>query len=221
MPKQWENRAALGAALMVVLLPVLTLTGDSLGVRLPTVILQAALAIEIVGVLFALALIVLPHRIWRFGHRESDAIHAISMPSVQMVISKPPELTTSLAAVNLVIQNHTDRPIRCRILNCTWTILELDLMPTVPQSGPIDFVIPARGNSPIRSAAIENLPRDKPRFDALLEWSAAYGPVYGKYEVRWVRQLRVSFGLGATDMPLTADQVPETHAAIKPTNDPV
>jgi hypothetical protein len=210
MPKRWETRAALGASLLLVLLPLLTLTGTNLGVQLPKWVLQGALGLEVVGLVFAALLIVLPHRAWQLGRRQSDVRHGLASGHTNVQINPK----TDIYAFELDINNQTDQALNCRFEEFKVVIRESGLTTSSP---PFTVLVPKSGTK-LRSPTV-NLPKSDQISNAEITWTAVFGPANGKMEVRWKRSQVVSFvqdaSKGQAGVIVSVPQ-PDSYELIKP-----
>jgi hypothetical protein len=217
MPRQWERRAAIGATLLAAMVPVLLLTLASLGVQAPKSVLQGALALEAVIVVFAVLLIVLPSRAWRFGRPYSEALFALHMPSVTVrpltLHERGPDIDA--LRVEIGIKNSSEAVVMYHVES-----VELEIQ---GQSAPNEFQ--TRGGRIARGTdtyfycpLIVGVDPAAMFLTGNFRWTALYGIAGEAFDVRWVRTVTINvskFAGGAwrTDM---FDKTPETHEVIKP-----
>ena len=218
MPKRWEARAGVGAALLVVVVPVATLTIGALGFRVARGALWGLFGSEMLLGAFALLLILLPRRAWNFGRRTSDVLHGLTSPEVTVLMNTKDASTGIICAFQLTVMNHANVPIRVYVQELEVTIREGNLRPVSPMPR-ISFLVPAsRGTYLLRSSTVV-VPRDSLLLNAEVDLNVLYGPASGRFEVQWRHLQLISFvpdpSLGSSGVT-ASDREPDIHTLIRP-----
>jgi hypothetical protein len=220
VPNKWEIRAAIGAALLVVAVPLFLSTATDYGLTAPRSLLLASLIAEGVLTAFSIALIALPSRVWRLGKLHSDVQYGLSLTGLTgMHGIDPAQPNEAFVTFVFTVRNGGGSAIKYHIESVDTQIEgQSELLAFPLQDG---VVVP--GNSFSITCTDTGLNAALDHLTGTLTWAAIYGPASGKYEVRWTRAMTVRFdrgGAGGTMSSHFANIAPDEYALIKPTNTP-
>lgn len=220
MPNKWEVRAAIGAALLVVAVPLFLSTATDYGLTAPRSLLLASLIAEGVLTVFSIALIALPSRVWKLGRLHSDVQYGLSLTGLTGTHGvDPPQPNEAFVRFVFTVHNGSRSAIKYHIESVDTQIDGRSELLAFPlQDG-----VAVPGNTFSITCTETGLNASTDHLTGTLTWAAVYGPASGKYEVRWTRAMTVRFdrgGAGGTMISRFANIAPDQYALIKPTNTP-
>lgn len=220
VPRNWAARAAIGAALLAVGLPLLLSTGTDLGLRPAPLLLQASLVAEALVVAFAAILLLVPTSVWRLVWRYSDVQHSLSLQGTVCFYGVDAHNRNEASATcRLTMHNGGPSAVRYFIETCD---LEMG-GPSAVQSFPVLGGVLVSGGTQNVTCTNKGIDASIDHLEGWLNWSVLCGPANGKLEVRWTRAVGISFDRGGVGGSMTshfADIASDKYALIKPTDKP-
>ena len=186
MPKDWETRALIGAALLTVIIPMGVTALVAEKVVFPQWAVIALAGIWCLAFAGALSLF-LPYRVLRLGKRYSDVRHALWLELLAEVFSDDGKV----GDVQPVAKIHNTNPKRAIRYAVHHMVVTIGDSPSQSNKGTGEKFMPPGGSTNFVGPRMKGLDLTK-EVRAVVTFDSVYGPAEGKFEVEWAQDMDLS-----------------------------